>query len=309
MKHPAVPPFFLSRRAFLRRAALGAACLGAPSLLFARSDNIRFAPERPIRFALVADTHYADLPDTDRPRFFRASVDNMREIAARTEAIEGDFLVHLGDVIQDVKDSRLAKRFLARADAALRPFNGPRYYVLGNHDLGDLDRDEFFREVRSPILRPYFAFDVAGHRFVVLDPNYRLDGVPYARGNFRWTQSFVPPEQLLWLDAQLREAREHGMGATIFIHQNLEADQERFAVSNAADVSRVLEEAGNVALVFQGHRHVEFHTRRNDIDYVTLPAIVNGADAAGALVQIHPETGIAVRGITPRQSDYDFPPA
>lgn len=309
-----------TRRAFCRsliRSGLGLSLglgLGGGGLL-AGSDFFRLRLtlpgdprlRRPVRFTVLADTHYADLDDTDRPRFFRSSLGNMRAVAEDLAAEGGDFLVHLGDVIQERGSFGPTSAALAEADAALAAFSGPRHYVLGNHDAVDFTKNEFLGLTAGAARATQYHFDEAGFRFIVLDTCFRSDGVAYRRGNFNWTDTYLPPRNLAWLERTLARARVDGLPCVVFAHQNVVGDDARFILSNAAEVRSVLESAGNVVLVLQGHRHANYFFAAGGVQYVTLPATVNAADSAGMLVEIDDETGIRLTGLTPRQPDYLFP--
>lgn len=163
-----------------------------------------------LSFGLVADTHYGDFDDTDRPRFFRSSLPNLGETAEMFEEEKVDFAVHLGDVIQESHSRTTSLSWLAAMDQQFRNYTGERQYLMGNHDLGDLSKAEFMAATSGSSKAPNYFFDRGGFRFIVIDANYRQDGVSYDRGNFSWTNSFVPERQVLWLSKTIDRARALG---------------------------------------------------------------------------------------------------
>ena len=65
----------------------------------------------------------------------------------------------------------------------------------------------------------------------------------------------------------------------VFVHQRLDEKEgnENYCVGNASAVRNILEQAGNVIMVLQGHYHPGDMTTINDIVYYTLEAAVEGS--------------------------------
>ncbi len=194
-------------------------------------------------FGLIADIHYGDLPDIpERPRFFRTSLDNVRE-AVEVFNDEGvDFIVLLGDNIQESGDKETTISFLRTLDDELTKFNGELHYVIGNHDLRDLSRIEFIHNTSGAVDLNYYHFDKKGYRFVILDANYS----PHPTVN---------QSQLNWLEETLEEAKTLDLTVIAFIHQCLDDRGGSSNVNNAEEVREIFESAGNVFASFQGHAH------------------------------------------------------
>ena len=302
----------LDRRTFLQGGAMLMAGIAtrdahAASTVSARSAETQPADRQPIvRIGLIADAHYADKPPHG-DRHYRASIPKMHQAVDAFNQADVDFTVELGDFI-DAGDSVWKELdFLKRIEAEYARLKAPRHYVLGNHCVGTLTKKEFLEHTNAFASRPdvvspvvgqrvssspenapyagpsqtplaYYAFDVKGFRFLVLDACYRPDGTPYCRGNYDWTCSYVPPAQQQWLQEQLRQTNRP---VIVFIHQRLDTDGSH-GVVNAADVRRLLEASGRVRVVFQGHDHRGADERINDIRYYTLSAMVTGpAPATG----------------------------
>jgi hypothetical protein len=67
--------------------------------------------------------------------------------------------------------------------------------------------------------------------------------------------------------------------AVIFIHHRLDISKENsvYGPGNSAVVRKILEDAGNVLMVFQGHEHAGALERINNISYYTLKGMVEGS--------------------------------
>src|SRR5690606_37895957 len=113
--------------------------------------------------------------------------------------------------------------------------NGPRYHVVGNHDFDSLSKEAFQGVVENtgiPRDKTFYSFDHGGVHFVVLDACFLEDGTPYAPGNFGWTETYIPKEQLDWLASDLGAT---DAPAIICTHQLLDGDTGGLVIRNAAE--------------------------------------------------------------------------
>ena len=257
--------------------------------------SCRIADDGDIRIALVSDIHYADKPNVGN-RHYIQSLEKARLAMATFNENEADFLVLLGDNIDEIdKESDLTN--LKILDELLGRFNGERHYVLGNHDLGNLTKEEFLAKTGGAGEAANYSFSRAGYHFIVLDPNFRQDGTEYSRGNFEWTDSYIPSEQRIWLKNELELSRSKGKKVIIFIHQILcDTENEYHGVKNNDEIRAILEQSGNVTAVFQGHYHHGIYKKINGIHYVGIHPMVVGDTNAFAELTISREGKIELIG-------------
>ncbi len=282
-------PYEITRRDWLSFA--GAACL-APAFSFHANA------QPPLRFGIVADAHYCDVAPRGS-RHYRESLAKMRECAEFMNDEKVHFLIELGDLkdqdLTPVEENTL--RYLEQIEAEFSRFNGPRYHVLGNHDLDSISKPQFFGRVKNtgvPNTKSYYSFDRGSVHFVVLDACYTSSGAAYDHGNFDWTDANIPPDELEWLKQDLRQAKGP---CVVFTHQLLDGEGSVY-IKNAEDVRGVLEESQTVQAVFQGHHHEGQYTKINGVHYYTLKAMVEGSGAANnsyAIVEAKPD-GLIVTG-------------
>jgi hypothetical protein len=252
--------------------------------------------EQPVSCALITDIHYAD-KDTGGTRNYRASIRKTRLFAETLAGRNPTFAVELGDII----DKAALEDEIGYVRAIKTEFASvgvPCHAVIGNHDVATFSKDEFLAHVGGRA--PWYSFDHGAWHFVVLDANFSGDGTPYDAGNFNWTDTVIPPEELSWLASDLAAAANRK--TVCFIHQNLHDEGDEHGVKNAAEVRGVLEEAGTVAAVFQGHMHWGGYAAINGIHYVTLKATVEGDDPSFALVTLDLRDGITVEGFGREES-------
>jgi predicted phosphodiesterase len=210
-----------------------------------------------------------------------------------------DFLAELGDFKdQDIPpDEKSTLEYLKRIEKIFSQFNGPRYHVLGNHDVDSISKQQFLTNIVNtgiPESNSFYHFDSHGVRFVVLDANYRLDGVDYNKGNFDWEDTNIPPAQLKWLESVLKS----DLPVIVFVHQLLDGTGSLY-INNAVEVRKILSKSKNVVAVFQGHKHEGQYTFTDGIHFYTLRAMVDGSGQKNnsyAIVEIFPDFTLQITG-------------
>lgn len=288
--------WIVSRRDFLRRGgsllALGAS---APAL-FAKTTRHR---DHLLRFGMLTDLHYARR-DPWTTRFYRQSLEKMRSCVRFMNTQELEFLIELGDIKDESTEPAEGETlaFLREIEAAFARFSGPRYHVLGNHDIDSISKAQFQENVQNTGIsreRTWYSFNRKGVHFVTLDANFRKDGIPYDRGNFSWRDPNIPPSQLEWLRSDLEE---NALPTIVFCHQLL-TDASPHCVINAAEVRSILESSGKVLAAFHGHKHEGDYAFINGIHYYALEAVVEGSgreNSAYAVVDVLPDDSLVVTG-------------
>jgi predicted MPP superfamily phosphohydrolase len=288
----------LSRRAFVKNGAL---LLAASTLDWNPATDL-FAGEQSkpkLRAGMLTDLHYAD-KDVFGTRYYRETLDKLSEAGKRYENENPAFIVELGDLIDaaDTVEAELA--FLKRIDKEFAAISKNRHYVLGNHCVHALTKDEFLGAIERE--RAYYSFDAGDYHFAVLDACFRSDGEPYGRLNFEWTDTNIPSAQVEWLRSDLKQTTKKSI---IFAHQRLDVSTQH-GVKNAAEVRKVLEESGKVLAVFQGHSHQNDHSEIAGIHYCTLRALVEGSGEENngySLMDILPGDVIRITGFR-KQKNY-----
>ena len=285
----------ISRRVFLKSAAAGAVLTS----LSCTPGQLTMRSRRPVRFGIVTDCHYADANPAGT-RFYRESLWKLAECVAKMNAERVDFLIELGD-FKDQDRPPVESKTLAHlqgVEAVFQEFSGPRYHVLGNHDMDSISKRQFLSHVENTGIDPgrsYYSFDVRGLHCIVLDANYKDDGSDYDHGNFDWTDANIPTQELDWLRRDLAASR---CPVVVFIHQLLDGTGSVY-VKNASAVREILERSGKVLAVFQGHHHKGAYSCIGGIHYYTLKAVVEGHgrdNNAYAIVEMQRDRSLAVTG-------------
>lgn len=246
-----------------------------------------------VRFGMVTDLHYADR-EPNGTRFYRQSLQKMQECVDFMNTRKTDFLIELGDLKDENSPPNEAETlgFLETIESVFQQYDGPRYHVLGNHDLDSISKPQFLSRVTNTGIKSdqsYYSFNKGGVKFIVLDACFNHDGSPYDHGNFDWTDANISPEQLQWLREELVIS---GQPVIVFVHQLLSGSGSVY-IKNAGIVRKVLEDSKKVAAVFHGHHHAGDYQLINGIHYYTLKAVVEGSgydNNSYAIVNIDSET-------------------
>lgn len=178
------PPRRLSRRSFVASLAAGAGVtVLRPRCLRAAGRDLPA-----VSFVVVSDTHlgYRDREDAAR---------RWAGTAAEIDRAEGDFVLHLGDVVDGGREAQYPVYREHR-----KRIRKPVREIPGNHD----PRELFEKHIRRPVDA---AFDHKWLR-VLLVGNARTDS----------HDGFLSRDQIAWIDGQCRDAAEREMYVAIAMH-------------------------------------------------------------------------------------------
>ena len=286
----------LNRRAFLHNGALSlfAANVTADSLFAVPQEQL-------LKVGLMTDMHYAD-KDTRGSRHYRETLRKLEEASDQLKEQKVSFIVELGDFIDAAPSVETELRYLKTVNSRFEKICQQRHYVLGNHCVDTLRKEEFLEEVGQEAA--HYSFDSGGYHFVILDSCFRSDGVSYGRNNSKWNDANIPQEQLEWLKADLTATCKNTI---LFVHQRLD-NRPNYSVKNAPEVRKILEDSGKVLAVFQGHSHKNELQQIGGIHYCTLVAMVEGTgigNNAYSVMDLFPDGSIQLHGFR-MQADYQW---
>jgi 3',5'-cyclic AMP phosphodiesterase CpdA len=297
------PATVVGRRAFLQQGTLVLAAAAIESATAGPLAARDAASKRgAVRIALVTDLHYAD-KEPQGSRFYREALGKLAEAAEQFHGDRPDMLVELGDLVDAADTPEVELGYVETINRDLSAICPARHYVLGNHCVYTLTKDEFLGAVERE--RSYYSFDTGGAHFIVLDACFRSDGTPYGRQNFEWTDTNISAEQIEWLAGDLAATR----GKTVvFTHQRLDVGNA-YGVKNGGQVRKLLEESGKVLAVLQGHSHQNDYHDIAGIHYCTLAAMIEGSGAENngyTRMDIQADGSIRLTGFR-RQQSYAWP--
>ncbi len=264
-----------------------------------------------MRLGLISDVHFGP------PAYFDGK---LRKLSHRATELVGafvtemnererpDWVIQMGDAIED-QDRTLDLATYHECLSAFRGLDCEILHLAGNHDLIHLTEEDLKAAWRSSY-GLFHSQDREGFHFVVLTAR------SLGKRGFE-----IPPEQLAWLEQDLRAATSP---TVVFLHHPLgemnlrqnrwfERDPHLCLVSGRERVREVLEASGRVVAVFCGHAHWNHLSVIRGIPYVTLQSLIENIDEdspgrparSAAVVDLSPE-GMSVRVLGEQPARYEL---
>ena len=234
-------------------------------------------PEALGEFVVIADTHYALEGGVGMDEFPSRAQQSRRVAAALrwVAALAPDFVVHMGDVVQEYPGSAGFVPALDQALAQMAACGVQPRWVAGNHDVGDKpDPTMPTHPLTAAGLAAYhqrfgpswYSFDHCDLHLVVLNSQILNTGLP------------AEEEQRAWLEADL--AAHAGMRMAVFLHLppylHNPAEPHLGHYDNIGEPARAwllkLLAAHRVAWLFAAHVHFAFCDSAGALDYRTVPS-------------------------------------
>lgn len=245
----------MERRKFINQMGVGALATMVPTTLLSFTPSIvSESKSKTLRFGIATDVHKDLMPDADArlETFIKEAMD--RKV---------DFIIQMGDFcMADNKN----KDFLRIWET----YKGPKYHVLGNHDMDRHSKAEMLDFWGMP--KTYYSYDFDNYHFIVLDANFLYeDGkfINYNKANFYVDDSistFINDEQIEWFKADLEATK---LPTIVFSHQSLWHYQ--WGVKNRLTLQRIMEaQKDKVICCLNGHNHLDYHHHQNGIDYIEI---------------------------------------
>lgn len=270
--------------------------LGDVAELYALPDLRPIALNPTLRFGLIADPQYADVaPDIANNLYYRQALHKLPQAISALNQQPLDFVVTLGDLVDRQWESY----------AAVLPLydrlEHPHAVVLGNHDVQTIAQH---LNNRAPLPKSYYAFRLAGWRFIVYDGNdvshycNALNGDDYYQAetllaDLRAQQQpqaqpwngAVGQQQLAWIEQQLIEARQQGEKVGVFGHYPLAPHTTHILMN--AQVLVDLFTSYNIQFCFSGHDHRGNFARIGQTGFYTMKGMLDGpGDVPFAVVEV-----------------------
>ena len=308
----------MKRRKFIQQLARGVSASALPvTLLSFTPPPASITESKQLNFGIVTDVHKDLMPDAD----FR-----LEKFINEANARKVDFIIQMGDFcMADAKNKDFLKLW--------EGFKGPKYHVLGNHDMDKHSKEEMLDFWEMP--KTYYSYDFYGFHFVILDANFLYqDGkfIDYDHANFYVDdqfRTFINNEQIEWFKADLELTN---LPTIVISHQSLW--HEQWGVKNRLSLQKILEKnAAKVICCLNGHNHIDYHHHQNGINYIDinsmsyqwmsdkytsdkrfskelydqyklLPHIASYKDPLFAFAQVDPKGNFSLEGV---KSDWTYP--
>ena len=267
--------------------------------------------EKPLfSFGVIADCQYSNekVPKSSL-RQYELSLKKLMTCVEQFNQLELDFVVHLGDLIDQNFDS------YEKILPIYNQLKTKHYHVLGNHDFHVLE-DEKDQVLKVLSLKNrYYHFCTHGYRFIILDGNDRsLYAYPkidprtsqsaayystLPKGTPTWTGG-LSQEQINWLEKNLNDTQQTGEKVIVFCHFPI-VPESVHNLWNAEEVLEMLTCYSNVIAYMNGQNHNGAYTKVSDQHYLTFKGMVDTDETAFAVLHVY-ENRIEVKGVG-RQED------
>ncbi|MFN0126879.1 MAG: metallophosphoesterase [Verrucomicrobiales bacterium] len=280
----------MNRRTFFWSLPLSAAAMSAHSA----------ADAAPLyRFGVIADCQFADIPDhEDWNRRFRLSPNKLREAVADLNTRDLEFVVNLGDSID---------QNLASFDVVLPIFaqlKAPVRHALGNHDYDVADGQRAEVKAKLGLDQGHYSWRRLGWRFVMLNGCAvslfgHEDGTPEraaamkvfdeAQGALERWNGGLGEAQRRWLAEELAAARAANERVLIFCHWPVFPADKHNLWDTEAVLKIVRDHHDVVAAWMNGHNHAGNYGETDGIHFVNFKGMVDTRENCWAEVSVFPD--------------------
>ncbi len=235
-------------------------------------------PPAQFECVVIADTHYM-VDVGDRPLEFESRrVQTQRAGIALQQVsdIGADFVIHMGDLVQEYPETPDFKRAMLEARDQIRACNISPHYVAGNHDVGDkadptmpthwatAESLAFFHDLFGP---SWYSFDRDLCHFIVLNSQIFNSKLSEADDQWEWFESDLAAHQnqrlflFFHLPLYLWDNDEPGLGH----YDNISPpDRDRLFA--------LIKKYG-IELLFTAHVHYPFHDKIGKTRYFITPSV------------------------------------
>ena len=228
-----------------------------------------------IKFVQLSDIHYYTGNNNTTYKMIAESPKLLDDAIDQINAIPNlDFVMFTGDLIDKAFEKEL-NAFLPHTEK----LNVPWYFAFGNHDtmIGGYLTPRTYMDIVNKynknykFEKSYYSFvPQKGYKAIVLDSIIRERLTSNGR---------LGDEQLAWLDNELKNSQKETV--LIFMHiPVLEPyNSPNHRLEDADKMENILNKYKNPIAVFQGHYHGAKITQKDNILYVSCPALVSYPNA------------------------------
>lgn len=273
------------------------------------SSTAQTASEKPIlKFGLIADPQYGDC-ETKGSRFYRNSLDKLRDAVEDINQTGVSFTINLGD---------FTDRSPADLDAVLSELdklNSNIYNTTGNHDYASVDNNQLLYD-RLSMPSDYYSIDLPRlkYRFIFLNSNelstysnvtdtaklteltviknkLKTEG---RKNNQNWNGAFSN-EQLMWLEEQLKTAGSSNTKVIICLHHPI-FPENNHNLLNDLETLEIMSKYKCIKVVLSGHNHFGNFGYYSGIPFITIEGMIETEkENAYAIVEVYNDT-IKIKG-------------
>lgn len=253
-----------------------------------------------MKIAIITDIHHGPESHTKAPGWDALGV--MRDFIRHAGEEHADLMLDLGDRISDTT-REMDRQVTAEVADVFNSFHGPRYHVLGNHDVSNLtveDSEEILgQSMQSQVI------DLGELRLILWQPGVRITkgtGFPQAAAGLPWLVDALAADDRPAIVASHVPLSGHAQTGNYYF----EANPQYSTYPDHAAVRTAVEATGKVAMWLAGHVHWNTVTNIRGIQHMTVQSVSERfttyplAAAAYAMLEIKDgQATLDVRGNDP----------
>lgn len=262
---------------------------------------------KPLKVGIISDVQYADI-DNYGTRHYRASVGKFSEAVRKFSETDVDFIVILGDFIDN--DLTSYKPLIR----IIREINIPVYFVLGNHDFSV--REGMKKKVPHllNVNSRYYSVSRNNWRLIFLDgtdistfsrrkkdPEFnraqsildslKKDGAPNAHS---WNGG-IGRTQMKWLQQEIDNSQKESQNIILFCHFPIYPENQAENLWNANEIRNIIESRNRKIIFMNGHTHRSNYCLNNGVHYVSFRGMVEMEENSFATAEIYKDS-IMIKG-------------
>ncbi len=235
-------------------------------------DNFLF------QFAVIADSHIRLQDGVEEGGYAsnQLTIERANYVVQCVNVLQPNFVIHLGDLVHPIPALSIHEEAVKKASEIFAKIEAPFYALPGNHDIGDKPNGWLPAPVVEENSHLVFAkhwrrltqsFSTETCHFICLDTSIMNSG-------FKREQA-----QRVWLENELREAKDKGLRSIVFMHYPLFIcdPDEPTHYDNIDQPARSwhleLFKQYEVEAVFSGHVHNVFVGIYENTTYYSVPSM------------------------------------
>jgi len=261
------------------------------NFIFEAKDNDRnnFSTKKieykKLKIGLINDIHARSDSNVNGGRELKGYM--QEELTYFAEKMKSEFnvnvIVNNGDVIEGTNiSSDKGMMELTEVKKILDKIGSPIYWVLGNHDLRSVDKNQWKESLGIDYTNK--SFKINGYKIIILDSNFDIDNSDILPGKY-FTRGKISIAQYKWLKGELASVEKK----IIFVHHppltKTGIKKEGQLLVNAKKFQDLFSQ-GNVVAVFAGHTEELYNTKIDGVEYFIFPGPEKKRKHPGAFTEI-----------------------
>lgn len=262
---------------------------------------------KPLKVGIISDVQYADI-DNQGTRHYRASVEKFSEAVRKFIDTDVDFIVILGDFIDN--DFTSYKPLMR----IIRGIKIPVYFVLGNHDFSVREGRKHKVPELLNVNPGYYSLTRYNWRFIFLDgtdistfsrskkdpeslraqsilDSLEKAGAPNAHS---WNGG-IGKTQMEWLEQEIGNSHKENQNIILFCHFPIYPENQSENLWNADEIRNIVESHNGKMVFMNGHTHRSNYCLNNGVHYVSLRGMVEMDENSFATAEIYTDS-ISIKG-------------